>query len=151
MLCACCISCLAARIAVCAAWLTRLRHLHTTPHHQGAVDACKMGSTIALRYAVARPQFGDKLIGDYLTHQRRLLPGLAATYALHLGLKHLKVRAQQGQGRVRAAPRRRGQQAGQAGQAGRRCSGRSSHSRVPAACAARRWPSPPSPTTSWCT
>jgi alkylation response protein AidB-like acyl-CoA dehydrogenase len=58
---------------------------------QGAIDACKIGTTIALRYSAARPQFGDKLISDYLTHQRRLLPGLAATYAMHLTMKHLKV------------------------------------------------------------
>jgi hypothetical protein len=58
---------------------------------QGAVDACKIGTTIAIRYAAQRPQFGDKLIMDYLTHQRRLLPGLASTFALHLGMKHLKV------------------------------------------------------------
>jgi acyl-CoA oxidase len=50
-----------------------------------------IGTTIALRYAADRPQFGNKLIGDYLTHQRRLLPGLATTYALQLGMKQLKV------------------------------------------------------------
>jgi alkylation response protein AidB-like acyl-CoA dehydrogenase len=50
-----------------------------------------IGSTIALRYAVDRPQFGDKPISDYLTTQRRLLPGLAATIALHMGLQRLKV------------------------------------------------------------
>lgn len=51
-----------------------------------------IGTAIAIRYSAQRPQFGDKLIMDYLSHQRRLLPGLAATYALHLGLKQLKVR-----------------------------------------------------------
>jgi hypothetical protein len=50
-----------------------------------------IGSSIAIRYSAQRPQFGDKLIMDYLSHQRRLLPGLAATYAMHLGLKQLKV------------------------------------------------------------
>ncbi|WIA40748.1 hypothetical protein OEZ86_004431 [Tetradesmus obliquus] len=60
---------------------------------QGAVTACMIGTTIALRYASQRPQFGNKLIGDYLTHQRRLLPGLATTYALQLGMKQLKVAA----------------------------------------------------------
>jgi hypothetical protein len=55
------------------------------------ITACMIGTTIALRYAADRPQFGDKLIGDYLTHQRRLLPGLATTYALQLGMKQLKV------------------------------------------------------------
>ncbi|KAF6252133.1 acyl-CoA dehydrogenase/oxidase [Scenedesmus sp. NREL 46B-D3] len=58
---------------------------------QGAITACMIGTTIALRYAADRPQFGNKLIGDYLTHQRRLLPGLAVTYALQLGMKQLKV------------------------------------------------------------
>jgi alkylation response protein AidB-like acyl-CoA dehydrogenase len=55
------------------------------------ITACMIGTTIALRYAADRPQFGSKLIGDYLTHQRRLLPGLATTYALQLGMKQLKV------------------------------------------------------------
>lgn len=59
---------------------------------QGAVSACMIGTAIAIHYSAQRPQFGDKLIMDYLSHQRRLLPGLAATYALHLGLKQLKVR-----------------------------------------------------------
>ncbi|KAI8467025.1 MAG: acyl-CoA dehydrogenase/oxidase C-terminal [Monoraphidium minutum] len=103
---------------------------------QGAIDAMKIGLTIALRYSAARPQasapprlapclpsllacalpreellaaprcarrrarplarhprwhaFGDKLILDYLTQQRRLLPGLAATYAFHLAMRRLK-------------------------------------------------------------
>lgn len=59
---------------------------------QGAIEALKVGVTIALRYACARPQFGDRLIIDYLTHQRRLLPGLAATYAYQLAMLRLKVR-----------------------------------------------------------
>lgn len=57
---------------------------------QGAIDACKVGLTIALRYSAQRPQFGDKIILDYVTHQRRLLPGLATTYALHLTMGRLK-------------------------------------------------------------
>lgn len=36
------------------------------------------------------PQFGDRMILDYITHQRRLFPALAATYALHLGMLRLK-------------------------------------------------------------
>lgn len=56
----------------------------------GAVDAAKIGVAIALRYGLARPQFGDKPIMEYLTHQRRLLPALAQTYALHLALGTLK-------------------------------------------------------------
>jgi len=69
---------------------------------QGAVDACKIGTTIAIRYAAQRPQFGDKLIMDYLTHQRRLLPGLASAYALHLGMKHLKELAFDQRGNAKA-------------------------------------------------
>ncbi len=37
------------------------------------------------------PQFGDRLILDYITHQRRLLPGLATAYAMHLGILQIKV------------------------------------------------------------
>jgi hypothetical protein len=58
---------------------------------QGGVDGQKLGLTVALRYAASRPQFGDKPIAAYLTHQRRLLPALANTYALQLAQKHLKV------------------------------------------------------------
>jgi hypothetical protein len=57
---------------------------------QGAIDACKIGVAVALRYGAARPQFGDKLIIEYLTHQRRLMPGLASTYAHHLAMGALK-------------------------------------------------------------
>jgi acyl-CoA oxidase len=56
----------------------------------GAVDAAKIGVAIALRYGLARPQFGDKPIMEYLTHQRRLLPALAQSYALHLARGTLK-------------------------------------------------------------
>jgi acyl-CoA oxidase len=58
---------------------------------QGAVDACKIGVTIAVRYAAQRPQFGGKYILEYLTHQRRLFPALATTYAMHIALMRLKV------------------------------------------------------------
>lgn len=58
---------------------------------QGGVDGMKIGLTVALRYACQRPQFGDKLIINYLTHQNRLLPALANTYALQFAQKHLKV------------------------------------------------------------
>lgn len=51
---------------------------------QSAVDACKLGLTIASRYSSDRPQFGDKKIISYLTHQRRLAPAVAQTYALDL-------------------------------------------------------------------
>ena len=58
---------------------------------QGAVDACKIGVTIAVKYAAQRPQFGGKIILEYLTHQRRLFPALATTYAMHIALTRLKV------------------------------------------------------------
>ena len=61
---------------------------------QGAIDACKIGVTIATRYACARPQFGSQFIMGYLTHQRRLLPALACAYGLHLTMLRLKVRLQ---------------------------------------------------------
>jgi alkylation response protein AidB-like acyl-CoA dehydrogenase len=59
---------------------------------QGAVDGAKVALAIAIRYACMRPQFENKLIITYLTHQRRLLPGLATTYALQLALLRVKVR-----------------------------------------------------------
>lgn len=59
---------------------------------QGAIDASKIGVAIALRYACARPQFNGKRIMEYLTHQRRLLPALATTYAMQLQSLRLKVR-----------------------------------------------------------
>lgn len=59
---------------------------------QAAVDACKVGVTIAVRYGVKRPQFGDRAVMGYVTHQRRLLPALATTYAMHLAMLQLKVR-----------------------------------------------------------
>lgn len=46
---------------------------------QGGVDGQKQGLAIAIRYACARPQFGDKPIMAYVTHQARLLPALANT------------------------------------------------------------------------
>ena len=56
----------------------------------GAVTAMSIGLTVAIRYAHARPQFGDALIGDYITHQRRLYPALASAYGLRLALGRAK-------------------------------------------------------------
>ena len=57
---------------------------------QAAVDASKLGVTIALRYSCHRPQFGSKNIIEYVTQQRRLIPALATTYAMHLSLNACK-------------------------------------------------------------
>jgi acyl-CoA oxidase len=58
---------------------------------QGAVDACKIGVTIAIRYSASRPQFQNKMVLEYLTHQRLLFPALATTYAMHLSMDRLKL------------------------------------------------------------
>lgn len=55
----------------------------------GAGSATKVALAIALRYGNARTQFENPATGneitvlDYLGHQRKLLPALAKTYALH--------------------------------------------------------------------
>ncbi len=54
-----------------------------------AINASKVAITIAVRYALQRRQFGspgsgdEELLLDYGMHQRRLLPLLARTYAMH--------------------------------------------------------------------
>jgi acyl-CoA oxidase len=54
-----------------------------------AISAAKSALTIAVRHALRRRQFGppdsdeEALLLDYRVHQRRLLPALATTYALH--------------------------------------------------------------------
>ncbi len=56
--------------------------------------AAKSGLTIAVRYANRRRQFGPRdqpevTLLEYRTHQRRLLPRLAKTYAVHAALDDL--------------------------------------------------------------
>jgi acyl-CoA oxidase len=56
--------------------------------------ACKSALTIAIRYGDKRRQFGPEgseevPILNYRTHQRRLMPLLANTYALHFALRYL--------------------------------------------------------------
>ena len=58
----------------------------------GSLSAAKTGLAIAIRYGDRRRQFGapgagETKILDYRTHQRRLLPPLAAAYGLDCALK----------------------------------------------------------------
>jgi len=59
------------------------------------VNASKSALTIAMKYAMKRRQFAPKdgeqemLIMDYPTHQRRLIPLLAKTFAYHFSLADL--------------------------------------------------------------
>lgn len=57
----------------------------------------RTGLTIAIRYGDTRRQFGPEggaeiPILNYRTHQKRLIPALATTYALHFALKKLTTR-----------------------------------------------------------
>jgi acyl-CoA oxidase len=60
-----------------------------------AINASKVALTLAIRYADQRRQFGapgaseENLLLDYRMHQRRLLPLLARTYALHFAQAEL--------------------------------------------------------------
>jgi acyl-CoA oxidase len=61
---------------------------------KASVSAAKSALTIAVRYGAGRRQFGppgepEMAILDYPTHQRRLMPALAATYAFHFALEDL--------------------------------------------------------------
>ncbi|MFD3686632.1 acyl-CoA dehydrogenase [Nocardiopsis sp. NPDC058631] len=68
----------------------------------GAGSAAKAALTIALRYADTRRQFTrpgvdgepaqEVRVLDYLAHQRKLLPALARTYALHFAQEELVTR-----------------------------------------------------------
>lgn len=64
---------------------------------RSALSASKTGLTIAIRYGEKRKQFGPEggeevPILNYRMHQRRLMPPLAKSYALHFGLKYLTQR-----------------------------------------------------------
>jgi acyl-CoA oxidase len=59
-----------------------------------ALSAAKSGLTIAVRYGATRRQFGrpgepEQLLLDYLTHQRRIMPRLAAAYAFDFAIKYV--------------------------------------------------------------
>ncbi|GAA3139696.1 acyl-CoA dehydrogenase [Kribbella aluminosa] len=60
-----------------------------------AINASKVALTIAIRYGAQRRQFGapgsseETVLLDYRMHQRRLLPLLARTYALHFAQAEL--------------------------------------------------------------
>ena len=62
------------------------------------LSATKTSLTIAIKYALKRRQFApnknepETLLLDYPTHQRRLMPRLAKTYALDFALTHLAKR-----------------------------------------------------------
>jgi acyl-CoA oxidase len=61
----------------------------------GAGTATQKALTLAIRYGNIRRQFADPATGeesavlDYLVHQRKLLPALATTYALHFAQDEL--------------------------------------------------------------
>ncbi|CAA9198992.1 hypothetical protein FLA105534_02361 [Flavobacterium bizetiae] len=61
---------------------------------RSALAAAKSGITIAIRYSDQRRQFGPEggsevPILNYRMHQRRLIPPLAKTYAVHFALQYL--------------------------------------------------------------
>ncbi len=61
---------------------------------RAGLSATKSALTIAVRYAAKRRQFGasdkpETPIIDYQTHQKRLFPAVAKTYALHFALRYL--------------------------------------------------------------
>ena len=65
----------------------------------GGLSAAKSALTIAVRYGARRRQFGPKdapqvPVLDYLSHQRRLLPRVAAAYGLNFALHDLARRFQ---------------------------------------------------------
>ncbi len=61
------------------------------------LSAAKNGLAVAIKYAARRRQFGaegeqEKLLLDYPSHQRRLIPRLAKAYAVNFALHHLVLR-----------------------------------------------------------
>ena len=60
-----------------------------------SASSAKVALSIAVRYAEARTQFtgpgvdGEVVLMDYATHQRRLLPRIARSYALHFAQSEL--------------------------------------------------------------
>jgi acyl-CoA oxidase len=59
------------------------------------ISAAKVALTMAVRHALERKQFGppggeEVVLLDYRVHQRRLLPALATTYALHFAQDRLR-------------------------------------------------------------
>jgi acyl-CoA oxidase len=61
---------------------------------RSALAAAKSGLTIAIKYSDQRRQFGPEgglevPILNYRIHQRRLLPLLAKTYAIHFALQYV--------------------------------------------------------------
>jgi acyl-CoA oxidase len=59
------------------------------------INASKVALTMAVRHALERRQFGppggeEAVLLDYRVHQRRLLPALATTYALHFAQDRLR-------------------------------------------------------------
>ncbi|MEQ9301607.1 MAG: acyl-CoA dehydrogenase [Cyclobacteriaceae bacterium] len=64
---------------------------------RSGLSAAKSGLTIAIRYGDGRRQFGPENgqevpILNYRTHQRRLMPLLSNTYALHFALQYVTER-----------------------------------------------------------
>jgi len=62
-----------------------------------SINATKVALDIAIRRGLTRRQFGppgepEAVLMDYRTHQRRLLPALATTYALHFAQDRLRTR-----------------------------------------------------------
>ncbi len=71
-----------------------------------SISASKVALTIAVRRALERRQFGppgedEALLMDYRTHQRRLLPALAKTYALSFAQLRLVDALEAGRRRAR--------------------------------------------------